>query len=853
MLSSGLALLVVGASPFLQPARTAPWLLDLAAPAIVRELQEVADGAFVPDFQNLTLPGTAPEGWASVTLLNKGQIAPQGCAHAPRTCTVLRALLQRGYLLPTSIAPEVGVRLLRLAPGAALRPHRGPGGRLVAHVGVRVPPGGAASLTVDGERHALRRQGQLLLFDDSHLHWAANKHPEAARVVLHVAFSAAMVAPTVATICTPAFCVDVFADCTARTTLLADGRQSALQPLLTLYNRVSDNRPSDLDACVSVRAVDTGIAGNATSGVLRVTAAHGAGTVDLRWVVPRPAAWFTLELLSLAGWVGADPVERHMQLARLDSGLLDPTKAPFISGKFQGCRGTEGLEEWSAGFFTLSSEWQQYNSFFYAEEGQRVAFTVARTANLPQTWAALAVAEGLPSPSANRAVSWYWTLPDETSEATIHTVIARAKALGARLVFFLQMTSNIGDYVADPVRFPSGFGQTADTVRAAGLDVGIHVVSPGAHRRGTAAANGSAAMLDLFVPQGVTTRDYNGPTDAGTWWCHEGAGDTAWDHTRHPDSNLPPSEQPPLGNPLRLVGNPVRWSKLGTFRNGSALSFGGGFDADGASYGALEHVAEYNFNGTMSLQMTVHVGVARNSSAASMALVEQTLAAKRGAWRLSIDTLGHAQWHVTFADGGTATAVGATPLTPDDPAHHGRGGPWVLKATASAGVARLHLCAVADEGALRNRCRMHEDATATTTGAPTALLARTNASITVGASLGNSAFRACASCFVGATATAPRFWCPASAALREWSCEATNRPTPGTGQLNCYNADGCDLWAERNPFATATTNATGHQAVVGAPFTGAIEEIMLSKVDTSDWLAMNWNCPATGMVDFYIW
>ena len=74
------------------------------------------------------------------------------------------------------------------------------------------------------------------------------------------------------------------------------------------------------------------------------------------------------------------------------------------------------------------------------------------------------------------------------------------------------------------------------------------------------------------------------------------------------------------------------------------------------------------------------------------------------------------------------------------------------------------------------------------------------------------------------------------------------RERPGSGQLNCYNIDGCDVWAERNPSARAAVGQP-NSAVVGSPFTGAIEEIMISKIDTTDWKAMNWNCPGTGMVE----
>ena len=144
-------------APFLPPA-TVPWLATIAEPTIVTELQSIADNhaqAFVPDWQNLTSTNTPPSGWAAITLLNKGELDDTGCARAPQTCAALAALVRRGMMTPRLGAPDVGVRLLRLAPGASLRAHRGPGGRLVAHLGVRVPPAGA-TITADGESRRWR-------------------------------------------------------------------------------------------------------------------------------------------------------------------------------------------------------------------------------------------------------------------------------------------------------------------------------------------------------------------------------------------------------------------------------------------------------------------------------------------------------------------------------------------------------------------------------------------------------------------------------------------------------------------------------------------------------------------------
>ena len=48
-----------------------------------------------------------------------------GCRAAPRTCAALGAMA--APLAPRPGAAEVGVRLLKLAAGAKLRPHVGPG------------------------------------------------------------------------------------------------------------------------------------------------------------------------------------------------------------------------------------------------------------------------------------------------------------------------------------------------------------------------------------------------------------------------------------------------------------------------------------------------------------------------------------------------------------------------------------------------------------------------------------------------------------------------------------------------------------------------------------------------------
>ena len=257
-----------------------------------------------------------------------------------------------------------------------------------------------------------------------------------------------------------------------------------------------------------------------------------------------------------------------------------------------------------------------------------------------------------------------------------------------------QSVSNLGDYQFDPVRFPSGFAFTAEKVRAAGLQVGLHIISPGASIQGTKVA---MQHPELFVPQGLVTRDYYHLTDAGTWPAHEGQGAWAWDHSRQPDSNLPPSQQPPPGEALRLVN--VSWSKLGRFRNGSALGFDGR-----SSYAVVHHAPEHDFNDTFSLQMVVHVGATWRAGGAGegghVAAAERVLACKSGAWCLWLDGAGRLQWEVRFrastgGAGGVPVVVlakGATPLTPDEPDGGARGPPSPSALPSSAFRTRIPAC-----------------------------------------------------------------------------------------------------------------------------------------------------------------
>jgi hypothetical protein len=345
-------------------------------------------------------------------------------------------------LAPTERAPNVGCRVVRLAPGATLRPHRRPGGRLVAHLGIRVPQAGGATLTVEREgRVEVRehREGRWLVFDDEHRHFATN-HGDVSRYVLHLTYpdpaSALLLAaqpaagsPSIFTVNSSSFTMTVFANCTVQTMVTAEpaplapgSRHSNTdQPLVTMYNRVSDNLEVDAEPCKSAALVQ------GRPGTVRVTPAHADyGTLDITIVATQQ--WVTFELGDVSKWT-ADPREKHLAFGAFHAGLLAPANTLISDTKFQGQRGILG-ELWSAGFFTLSSSWQNYNLMLYAKTGDKVAFAVAKTTALPLLWASLGTEEGLEAP--NRAKSWLWSSP---TAATLNSTIAHATELGAEMIF----------------------------------------------------------------------------------------------------------------------------------------------------------------------------------------------------------------------------------------------------------------------------------------------------------------------------------------------------------------------------------------------------------------------------------
>ena len=170
------------------PADMLPWLAMLQTETIRDELAAVVamdarvGGLFQPNWDPSSISNRSGD-WESLSLLNKGRVQRAGCEVAAETCAVLRRLGH--YLKPRPpAAAEVGVRILKLMPNAKLRPHHGPGGRLVAHLGIKIPTG--SSLTLDGDKLQWQ-EGEWLVFDDSFLHSAENLAQEP-RYILHVTF-----------------------------------------------------------------------------------------------------------------------------------------------------------------------------------------------------------------------------------------------------------------------------------------------------------------------------------------------------------------------------------------------------------------------------------------------------------------------------------------------------------------------------------------------------------------------------------------------------------------------------------------------------------------------------------------
>jgi len=155
------------------PLRDVPMATFLEAnyPTIRAELDAIlaSEGTFSGlDMQTRnaeTQFGPRGDDWLTAYMVRNAEFFDSVCAHAPRTCELLRS------------RPEVaecrsggsGAGFLRMRPGGRLKPHYGNAPRLSVHLGLIVPSQGEISIQV-GYESMRWQEGKALVFDDTFIH-----------------------------------------------------------------------------------------------------------------------------------------------------------------------------------------------------------------------------------------------------------------------------------------------------------------------------------------------------------------------------------------------------------------------------------------------------------------------------------------------------------------------------------------------------------------------------------------------------------------------------------------------------------------------------------------------------------
>jgi len=175
-------------APFFPGLPSAPvWsqhrLLHSKQPPLVRFLQdhyvelsaELSSVLALPrEAWTLNAPGAvsaehlaSPSGWHMLAVVRHGVWNELLCHLAPRTCEILGS---RPEIQNCSIS---NANIMRLSPGGMLKPHFGNAPRLAAHLSLVAPEPDAAVMQVGGE-FVVWREGEVLLFDDTHAHWVTH-------------------------------------------------------------------------------------------------------------------------------------------------------------------------------------------------------------------------------------------------------------------------------------------------------------------------------------------------------------------------------------------------------------------------------------------------------------------------------------------------------------------------------------------------------------------------------------------------------------------------------------------------------------------------------------------------------
>eukprot|EP00937_MAST-01D_sp_MAST-1D-sp2_P002385 g2385.t1 len=495
-------------------------------------------------------------------------------------------------------------------------------------------------------------------------------------------------------------------------------------PLLSLYNRVSDNRATNMDACTSVSVVAapassdrnrSGSDGGNDEVLLRVSAAHGYGYVDVAAAVAPGGAFVTFTARALGSWT-ADPTEKHLAYGEWWAGLLDNASAPIVMGRLQGPRATPGPAALggapSAGFLTLSRR-GYYRYVFYAEQGDALAFTACPTPEL-----AGAVRAATPSsfaPSPQRFDTWLWSGAD-FSEATRAQYAAFAQAVNASIVIANDWDVNLA---VNDARFPRGLNDTAQYLAARGLKLGLHmhpdIVYPCADPLSLACfATGSgtspiaAECPDCLVPEGLAPTYRNGDApglgakrrnwteDLGFWWCHDRVGAQCLNGNAKPCGQgacTPADWNETWGVNMTLHGSggsvgsgepSGAWSKLGAYRRGGSAAFDGTLP----SYAEVRPDAEMTaalgaLRAGLTLGLVAHVVGGAPAAGSCLAALPGVFALCFGSGGSGAGAGAALSWEVQRADGTAARANGTTLLAP--------GRAYVVKATYNTTSRAAHL------------------------------------------------------------------------------------------------------------------------------------------------------------------
>jgi len=108
--------------------------------------------------------GPRGDDWQTAYMVRNTEWFEGVCAHAPRTCALLRT---RPEVAQCRMAGS-GAGFLRMSPGGRLKPHFGNAPRLSVHLGLIVPPG-EIKMSV-GYETVRWEEGRALVFDDTFIH-----------------------------------------------------------------------------------------------------------------------------------------------------------------------------------------------------------------------------------------------------------------------------------------------------------------------------------------------------------------------------------------------------------------------------------------------------------------------------------------------------------------------------------------------------------------------------------------------------------------------------------------------------------------------------------------------------------